>query len=439
MSFAMLVVVVLLTTSPAHAIIYGEDNRVEPSSSHDPVVLEANQATATMIRRDRLRLRRDGDFELTQLDMKKRGDFCASETYAEQASHGTCGGVLISKNIILTAGHCMPEESICRDYVWVFGYEQGSEPWHEARRVRADQVYSCQGVIDQLDNGDISSDMFRMMGFTVDHYDYALIQLERPVTCARPAKFADPDLALEGRSVFTISNPFGMLKKLSANARIFAPEDHKNASEFNLSMLVFNSFFITNLDIGPGSSGSPIFDSKSGKIVGLISSGPNSDTERVYEDNGQFWERSKWCEKELHLKDDFSEGVGTVAFRTSYLPIHENPNWKTAPVKTMASARFADFKAGFSEGTTILPKSAPDTEIYCLQSTAAGLFTTNEFMITEQGPKWNKRIVSGSRKLRTDIQGNIFFRPNRRTIFYCPIRAEERSELFDTTWPVEML
>jgi len=214
----------LETPEDSYHVIYGKDSiRDENSASLNSV------SSVALVKKE--------TFERYQKD---QAIYTAAETFGgedlswtNQPSLAFCSGVLVDKDLVLTAGHCL-DAMTCEDLVFVFGYEaQGKKPVGIA----------CKEVVK------VKNDLAQAK------LDYALIRLQKEAP-ALPVSMQTAALKV-GDGVYSIGYPLGTYKK-KATGRVRSM-DHGVA--------------ISTLDVFEGNSGSPIFSAKTHRLVGILSSG----------------------------------------------------------------------------------------------------------------------------------------------------------------------
>jgi len=183
---------------------------------------------------------------------KVQGELCSDEPFREQPiiyhknenKREVCSSFLVAADVIATAGHCIDRPGVSTDkdkkrlknLRFVFGY------WMEnadkaALDLKKRERYSGRRFIGSSANP-----------------DWALIQLDRPVTNREPVVFA-PEPLTSGQAIHVVGHPYGLPLKIAANATV--------QPDFT------DSYFKANLDVFSGNSGSPVFNT-SHQAIGIV-------------------------------------------------------------------------------------------------------------------------------------------------------------------------
>jgi V8-like Glu-specific endopeptidase len=184
--------------------------------------------------------------------------------FQKKAFLSNCTGSLVGPDLILTAGHCVRIKSFCKQYKWVFDYKEQAQG---QLALNSDNVYSCKKVIRSKNPLSIGIPIVDVI-IAIFGHDVALVRLDKKVNNRTPLKIDFKFLPEVGDEVYTISHPLGM------------PQVHsKGVVQEDLPGKVLT---MTTMPAFGGSSGAPVFDQTTGKIVSIVTRGPETmqvDTE----------------------------------------------------------------------------------------------------------------------------------------------------------------
>lgn len=243
--------VILTASSGAMAAIFGDDNRVDITP--DSPMAELGRSTAIALLSTNQEIQADGRLRL--LTDRIDGRLCKDERFSNQESlQYACSGFLIAPDILLTAGHCQVNvgevrnepELYCKAYDWLFDFQVSDKGEIQTSDVSMDRLYHCKRTIYAINEEH------------APYRDFAIVQLDRPVTGRKPFQLATGATGL-GDSVAMIGYPMGLPMKFADHARVI----------FNNPQAMS---FITNLDSIEGNSGSGVFNANH-EIVGIMIGG----------------------------------------------------------------------------------------------------------------------------------------------------------------------
>jgi len=236
-------------------VIYGEDDRVEPYTVTDEKLLAVSNSVAAMIPVADIKLPtssrssttwgRGGDSQSSKKEVTvtaptlSERNICASERFSDQITAANCSGFLVAEDVLITAGHCIEDQSDCDNFRWVFGYQVAADG--KLAKMTANDVYECKKIIGRELN-DTGG-------------DFAVIKLNKKVANRTPMKLnlaGKPQLADE---VIVLGHPTGLPQKIAGGAEVRKLED---------------IFFKANLDTYGGNSGSPIINARTYEVEGIL-------------------------------------------------------------------------------------------------------------------------------------------------------------------------
>ena len=220
-------------------VVYGPDDRVDIHQVKDEKVLKDADSVVALYPADKIVDNGDGT---SSLKTEKFGDayrLCEDEPFREQPTGAFCSGFLVGPDLIATAGHCV--DNGVANTKFVFGY-QTDEKGVPTTIVQNSEVYSAKEVIGE----DVGS----------DGADWALVRLDRPVENHNIVTVRDSGKIDDGQAVHVIGHPAGIPKKYAPGANV---RDNNRGA-----------YFVANLDTYGGNSGSPVFNSETHEVEGIL-------------------------------------------------------------------------------------------------------------------------------------------------------------------------
>lgn len=171
-------------------------------------------------------------------------NLCSYENFSDhRASSPTCTGFLVAPDLVATAGHCVTDKKSCKNLNFVFGVTSAKE-FSQGFQIDKTNFYSCKKIITTNQN---------------DRRDYALIKLNKKVQARHIFEIEDDSRLNDESSVYMIGHPLGL------------PVTYTRAVP--VSNYYFNDFFTAPLNSFSGNSGSPVINSSTNKVVGILASG----------------------------------------------------------------------------------------------------------------------------------------------------------------------
>jgi hypothetical protein len=175
----------------------------------------------------------------TTTTLQNRFKLCPGEAFKDQPTAGEATGFLISNNSFITAIHAM--EGNIKDYAFVFGYELVNKAGAYVSLINEIDIYYPDSIL--------YADLDR---------DILMVKLNRESTRPGLSLFSKPTLPVSTK-IYMIGHPSGLPQKASVNASILTNSDPY--------------YFLSSLDAYQGSSGSPVFEIATGKVIGMLVSG----------------------------------------------------------------------------------------------------------------------------------------------------------------------
>jgi hypothetical protein len=221
-------------------VIYGTDDR------QDIVDLAAGpnrddvDSVVALFRAGNITDNGNGTSTLRTQNFGTARNLCAGERFREQPTGAFCSGFLVAPDIIATAGHCVNAGNVTT-VRFVFGFRMRDATTAETVIGNA-EIYSGASVIGRQEVG--------------NGPDWALIRLDRAVTNHRIAGIRRSGKIGDTQAVHVIGHPVGLPTKFAGGAAV---RDNQPSA-----------FFVANLDTYGGNSGSPVFNSDTHEVEGIL-------------------------------------------------------------------------------------------------------------------------------------------------------------------------
>ncbi|MGZ3634056.1 MAG: trypsin-like serine peptidase [Parachlamydiaceae bacterium] len=177
------------------------------------------------------------------------------DSFQDEPSLGTGTAFFVggpNNNLVLTAGHCVcKEKTSIEDPEFkekmrlVFGFTMQSKG-NCNLNIQKNKVCKIKKVVDFSKNA---------MG------DWALLELEEPLTHIHPLKMDFKNLVSEQQNIYMLGHPCGLPLKLTECGSVQVAGDGENRG------------FQAKIDAFAGNSGSPIFDKETKKVIGILIEG----------------------------------------------------------------------------------------------------------------------------------------------------------------------
>lgn len=231
---------------PQPKVIYGDDDRHELYEITDQKILAVAHSTVALIKkRD---LQQVGDLlQIDQSTFQQTMNVCSHERFASQPNPAFCSGFLIAPNKMVTAGHCIKDDSDCAATQFVFDFSMINQSSAKTQ-FSSNQIYSCKKILgrNQESTG----------------LDFAIIEIDRLVLDRVPVILSSNENLRTGDKLFVIGHPSGLPLKITDNANVRNVNDSAG-------------FFQANLDTYGGNSGSAVFNAVTYEVEGILVRGEN--------------------------------------------------------------------------------------------------------------------------------------------------------------------
>lgn len=249
--FALILSLSSFLSLSSQAAIFGNDDRQPVYASSQSATLGRSAAIAVLTGNSTFHPDKSLDIDVNPLsetlcrDQKFSGDISLS--YA-------CTGFLVGPDLLITAGHCVSNHSevknetggYCEVFDWMFDYQASPTSMPQTKGISSDKLYHCKQIV------------YAVQDEVPPFRDFALIQLDRPVTDRKPLTLSTSPVT-RGDAVTMLGYPLGTPLKLSKNAKVTLTNPEAKS-------------FVTNLDAFDGNSGSPVFNAQQ-EVVGILVSG----------------------------------------------------------------------------------------------------------------------------------------------------------------------
>lgn len=167
------------------------------------------------------------------------------EVFHDQPIIATVGGTgfLVAEDIIATAGHCAKKFNVT-DLRVVFGFKMADSST-PVIRISNDNIYKGVELVHYSYNP-------KCIGL-----DWALVKLDRKIEGQTVAALSKRDIFCD-QPVYVMGYPYGLPLKYAPGAKVLNVEE---------------THFGADLDVYSGSSGSPVFDTITHEVIGMVVKG----------------------------------------------------------------------------------------------------------------------------------------------------------------------
>jgi V8-like Glu-specific endopeptidase len=280
---------VIASTANATAI-YGIDDRVLVDKRTSPQILnDLSKSVALIVNKSSV----ERNFFYSNIAADLIADpnginLCLEEKFGKHHALNSCTGFLIGENLVASAGHCFQTSEDCENKLIIFNIRESNET-KNGYRVFNQAVYECSKIVKSVfaaENGE----------------DYSIIRLKKKVTGRTPLKLRTKGTISARDQVFMIGHPMGLPLIATKNALV------NDISDTHL--------FKATLDSFEGNSGSPVFNSKTFEVEGILVSG---EDDLVLNESRQCNQNLVYNQGTLASPSTQGEGVTRISKIQSFL------------------------------------------------------------------------------------------------------------------------
>ncbi len=269
--------------------LYGENNRRLISElSGNEFSIQRSLARSVLAQVPKWRINSEDKETITikTKSLRKGMNFCADELFADLPLVSSCSAFLVGPNLILTAAHCVKNEEECKDNYWVLDYDDdlGFSPSTGVVKLKRENIVSCSQLLSISENPKL---------------DYALIQINRTLSDRSPLKLRRRGVLSKNDSLEVIGHPMGLPKIFTDQARVI---DNSLPTSF-----------LSNADTFTGNSGSPVINSRTHLVEGILIRGGRD----------LFMDLDLGCNRFYQCIGD--ECIGETVLRSTALPLNIIP------------------------------------------------------------------------------------------------------------------
>ncbi len=220
--------------------LYGTDDRLDLFDLHSPADLADADSVVALFFANDIVDNSDGTAKLQTQSLRDAKGVCVQERFQEQPSGGEGTGVLVAPRIVATAGHLVTKKNVTT-LRFVFGYRMRDAKTAQTT-ISKKEIYRGAAIED--------------LRLTANGPDWALVRLDREVEGHRVARIRRSGKIADQQHVHVIGHPLGLPAKFGGGAAV-----RENAA---------TAFFVANLDTYSGNSGSPVFNSDTHEVEGIL-------------------------------------------------------------------------------------------------------------------------------------------------------------------------
>jgi hypothetical protein len=219
--------------------IYGTDDRTEVHQAKTSLESKLADSTVAIVESANLKKNNDSSFSLKTDTFGSRFGLCKNENFYNQPVGSSASAALVGPDLILTAAHTITDTEDCLSKKIVFGFSATSDGGFRTT-FPAEDVAQCKEILVRDEQN-----------------DFLIFRLDRKILNHEPLSVNRAAAPQVGDPLIAIGHPSGLPMKLSPG-RV---------------LMITPTAIITDTDTYGGNSGSPIFNSTTGLIEGVLSRG----------------------------------------------------------------------------------------------------------------------------------------------------------------------
>jgi hypothetical protein len=229
-------------------VIYGVDDRQDLFQVTDPALLDDADCVVAIFRSVAVTDNGNGTSTLNTQNFGTAHNLCQGERFRDQPIGAFCSGFLVGPDIVATAGHCV-DASTVTNARFVFGFRMTNATTAQTT-INNSEIYRGTALLGRQ--------------LVQSGADWALVRLDREVHGHTIADVRRIWTVPNNEAVHVIGHPVGLPIKVAGGANV---RDNGPAA-----------FFVANLDTYGGNSGSPVFNSGTHQIEGILVRGETDFT-----------------------------------------------------------------------------------------------------------------------------------------------------------------
>lgn len=225
-------------------VIYGPDDRVDVYQEEDEAKLGNARGVLALVKKNKLVKMVNGTYDLRGNTFGKDKNLCndAGEAFYNQPISAFCTAFAVGPNTIVTAGHCIKSLSDLSGIRFVFDFKANGKDDFKTN-FNANHVFTAKRIIARQHNPGRST-------------DYAIIETNETIPADRILSLNTSTNISNDQGLYVIGHPVGLPMKIAGGAEV---RENENPL-----------YFVANLDTYGGNSGSPVFNSETHQVEGIL-------------------------------------------------------------------------------------------------------------------------------------------------------------------------